>query len=199
MWCRERVQRRPWRLLLVALLLLLVAWVGAAHQLHEYGQQHAGRGRFDAIVVAGARLRDDGSASAALIRRTERAVELWREARAPVLVLTGGVLGAGPSEALVAAELATKWGVPPSALVLEQHSRTTEENARLARELVGARRVLVVTDAYHVLRCEWIYARHFPSREVVGVARSDQLPWRGALREVLAIGWYALQRLGVHA
>src|SRR5690606_5264267 len=113
------------------------------------------------IVVLGCRVRPDGSASLALARRTRHAAALYRRGLAPRIVLTGGVGAHPPSEARAAAAIARAEGVPEEALILEERSTSTEENAREARRRIDARRVLVVTDAYHVFRAERVFRRHF--------------------------------------
>jgi uncharacterized SAM-binding protein YcdF (DUF218 family) len=122
------------------------------------------------------------------------AVELWRAGLAPTVVFTGGVGDSPPSEARAASAHAVALGLDPGAVVLEERSTTTEENARFAAELVRAERVLVVTDAYHVLRCERVFGRHF--REVRGVGSVNDLSprARGAAREVVAWSWHLARR-----
>lgn len=123
-------------------------------------------------------------------------MELWAEGRGRRLALTGGVGDWPPAEAIVARELALGWGVPPASIVLEDRSTSTEENAREIRAILGDARILVVTDRFHVVRCERVFGRYF--REVDAVGVSPPLPTRtyGALREVLAVAYYgALGRL----
>jgi uncharacterized SAM-binding protein YcdF (DUF218 family) len=180
--------------LVFAALAVLIAWSGIAAALDRYGRDRQVDGRWDAIVVAGARVWHGGEPSDALTRRTEHAVRLWRRGVAPTIVLTGGVGENPPAEAVVAAGVARALGVPDSALRLERSSKNTEENARFARAMLGDKRVLVVTDAYHVLRSEWIYRRHFRDAQVVGVVIGWRPPVRASLREVAALGWYGVQR-----
>jgi uncharacterized SAM-binding protein YcdF (DUF218 family) len=102
----------------------------------------------DAIVVLGCR------AQAALKRRVGRGVELFRQAAAPLLVLSGG--GAGPvAEAEIMRRAARVCGVPEEALLIETGSRNTFENARETARLLGARglrSVLLVSDRMHLPR-----------------------------------------------
>ncbi|MCA9708261.1 MAG: YdcF family protein, partial [Myxococcales bacterium] len=144
--------------------------------------------------VLGCRVFPDGRPSFALSTRVRIAAELFAEGRADRLVLTGGVGDGGVAEAEVAASLAESLGVPRSALVLETRSTSTEQNARFAAEVIEGRRVLIVTDAYHVFRSERVFARYFD--EVHGVGTVNPRWWpriRGALREVIAIAGYGLQ------
>jgi uncharacterized SAM-binding protein YcdF (DUF218 family) len=167
-----------------------LAWIIGAWALDAYGRRRTAHGRWQAIVVAGASVWRGGEPSKALSRRTLAGVELWREGYAPRLVLTGGIGDNGPAEAEVAAELARKNGVPAAALVIENRSHTTEENARFTRLLIGDASVLVVTDAYHVLRSELIYRREFRSSAVVGLPLGKYVPLSTALREVPALLWF---------
>lgn len=169
-------------------LLYLVVAAG----LDRYGQR-APEGEFDVIAVAGCRVLDSGQPSVALRRRVRLAVRLWKDGVAPQLVFTGGVGDHPPSEAEASARFAESLGVPRSAMHLESRSTSTEENARFAAEELGSsKRVIVVSSAYHVFRCERVFGRHFD--EVVG-AGAIESAWpraRGAVREVFALASYAL-------
>ncbi len=165
-------------------------WITSALALDWYGA-HRPRptGSWDAIIVAGCPVRPDGSPGLVLRRRVERAVELWRQGLAPLLFFTGG----GPEgrcEAECAKELALIMGVPADAMDLERRSETTLQNARFAFARLGPARVIVVTDACHVLRARWIFGALF---EEVACVASD-LPLhrrlRLSLREVIAVLHY---------
>jgi uncharacterized SAM-binding protein YcdF (DUF218 family) len=170
------------------------AWFAAAWLLDRYGRGRAVNERYDAIIVAGSRVHSGGEASPSLERRTLRAVELWKRGVARELIFTGGVGAFPPAEAVVAARLAEQQHVPRDAYRLEERSRSTEENARFTRELIGERRVLVVTDAYHVYRSELIYARYFSQSRIIGVDIGWRPPLFGSCREVAALLYYAIKR-----
>jgi uncharacterized SAM-binding protein YcdF (DUF218 family) len=191
---RRRV--KPWRR--VARWVALggaLSWSMVAWGLDRYGQgRPAPEGHWDAIVVLGCRVFPDGQPSVALARRVQKAAELWAAGRAETIVLTGGRGDAGVVEAEVAAAVAESLGVPRSALVLETRSTSTDENARFAAEAIAGRRVVVVTDAYHVLRSERVFARHFEEVHVVGtVSPRWWARTQGALREVVALVGYAVR------
>jgi uncharacterized SAM-binding protein YcdF (DUF218 family) len=149
-------------------------------------------GGFEAIVVAGCRVRPDGAPSAALARRTERAVELWRRGLAPVIVLTGGPRDGRPAEARVAADLAMGLGVPAAALRLEQRSTSTDENARFARAMLRGGPVIVVTDAFHALRCERVFGRRFERVVAVSPVAAPPASARDLVREVVSLVAYGV-------
>lgn len=113
----------------------------------------------DVIVVLGAKVLPDGQASAALRRRMRVAVSLYHAGVASRLLLAGRGPHAVP-EADVMRQLAIAEGIPDSALILEPGSRNTLENAREAGHLLsprGWRRVVLVTDRYHVLRARLLF------------------------------------------
>jgi uncharacterized SAM-binding protein YcdF (DUF218 family) len=172
-----------------------LSWLAVAWGLHRYGQgRPAPQGRWDAIVVLGCRVFPDGRPSNALAERVRVAAELYAAGRADTIVLTGGMGDAGVVEAEVAAARAEALGVPRTALVLETRSTSTDENARFAAEVIAGRRVVVVTDAYHVLRSQRVFLRHFDEVHVVGTVNPRWWPrTQGALREVVALAGYAVQ------
>lgn len=172
---------------LLALAAPALAWVAAAVVVDAIGTRATPRGRYDAIVVAGCAVGPDGRASRALRRRTELAVRHWRDGVAPRIVLTGGVGRHPPSEARAAADVCAELGVPTEALLLEEQSTSTEENARYAAALAGRGRVLVVTDGYHAPRCRLIFRRWFGEADAVGGAPPLAQRARMALREVPAL------------
>lgn len=180
------------RLSTCVLSMVALLWVAAAALLERVGDRPDPEGSFDAIVVLGCRVLPSGKPSAALRRRTLHAVRLYRRGTAPTLVFTGGVGEHGGSEARAAAEVALAHGVPSSAIVLEEGATSTYESAELVAELIGPGRVLVVTDAYHVLRSERVFARRFSTVDAVGSIGSSNVRVYGGLREVVAVAAYGV-------
>ena len=176
-------------------LLLIGAslWLLAAALLELTGRRDVSGQTFDAIIVAGCRVMPNGQPSDPLRDRVELAVSIWHDGAAPVLILTGGVGAFPPSEAAAAADLAASLGVPRSAMILEDASTSTEGNARLAALNSDAESVLVISDAYHVFRVKRVFSHHF---DAVSATGSTTHPWqrfRGSMREVAAVGWYAVR------
>ena len=150
-----RKQPGAFRRFLFALVGVLTCGVfGLAWRVDRFGQRERAAPA-DALVVLGARVLSGGMPSGALIARVEKAVELYQRGIAPRLVFSGGVGVNPPSEAQVMRSLAVQLGVPAEACLLEEQSHSTEQNARYSAELLrslGARRVVVVSDPYHLLR-----------------------------------------------
>jgi uncharacterized SAM-binding protein YcdF (DUF218 family) len=159
---------------LLAAALLLAAWALAAWAAAGWLVVREELPRADALVVL--------AGSATYVERAGRAAELYREGRAPRVVLTNDGLSGGYSAAddrnplfveRAARELRAA-GVPDAAVevVPEIVSSTYEEAVRL-RAHAGARgyrSLLVVTSAYQSRRALWTFKRVFDGGVVrVGV------------------------------
>lgn len=87
------------------------------------------------------------------------AYELYRTGKVKKLLLTGGtgsLLQNRPGEAARTAELLKRLGLPDSAIIVENKSRNTWENAAFSAELIqqqpGKPSCLLLTSAYHMRR-----------------------------------------------
>ena len=134
---------------------------------------------YDALVVPGARVYDDGRLSPAFRRRLQRAVELWREGRCSVLVISGR--GPGPvSEGEAGAAWVMAQGVPEEVVQIESRATSTRENARYTAAMVTGR-VLVVTCDTHAFRCRRVFADSFAEVHVEAVSSPGR--WKTRIRE----------------
>jgi uncharacterized SAM-binding protein YcdF (DUF218 family) len=155
----------------------------------------------DVIVVLGAGLRRDNTPGPALTRRSARAAELWQAGYAPVIVCSGGKPGNRTrSEADACAELLRGDGVPDSAILLEDTSRSTEENAIETDAILQANgwdSAVVVSDGFHLLRATRLFEQAgitaFASPAGVEPPPSEYLVY--LLREVMAFHWLAFKDL----
>ena len=122
----------------------------------------------DAIVVLGGGVEADGSLTWPSCTRTALAAELFRNAVAPRVILSGRCgLAQFPeppiSEAAAMADLALILGVPRTAMLLEEESRDTLGNAYFTRmrllEPNGWRRIRVITSDFHLSRAAWVFRK----------------------------------------
>lgn len=92
------------------------------------------------------------------IARTSEAVSLYQRGWAPVLIFSGAAADiSGPSNALAMKRYAVENGVPENAIVIEEFSQTTAENAVNTSIFIkkqDIKRVVLVTSAYHQRRAE---------------------------------------------
>ena len=157
----KRLFRRLWRLALVLLVGWLAVCVVLMAIIHRTGSIDQ-PGRTDVILVLGAALSRDGTPYKALIRRSAHAARLWKQGRAAMVMCTGGIgshVRVPRSEADGCREVLMRAGVPVTAIVLEDTSRNTEEQARRIHEIMvrhGWKRATLVSDSYHVFRARYI-------------------------------------------
>jgi uncharacterized SAM-binding protein YcdF (DUF218 family) len=135
-------------------LVLLLLWGASLAAVLLVGNRDSAQ-RADAIVVLGA-AQYAGRPSPVLEARLDHAIRLYRRGIAPKLIVTGGkAAGDITSEAETSARYARRNGVPASAILLEDESRSTTEQmhavARMARSRELAS-VVLVSDRFHMLR-----------------------------------------------
>jgi uncharacterized SAM-binding protein YcdF (DUF218 family) len=123
---------------------------------------------YDAIVVLGAgvlepgTLRPTADLTSASKNRTTCGVELYQQGLAPKLLFSGGNGNAFKDTMKDAQEMrrwAERLGVSREAIVIEEQSRTTYENAIETKRLLGAASVLLVTSASHLPRATALFAK----------------------------------------
>src|SRR5688572_20823434 len=109
----------------------------------------------DAIVVLGA-AQYNGRPSPVLRARLDHALNLYREGLAPRIIVTGGVgRGDTTSEATVGRHYLVTRGVPPAAVVVQAHGRSTEASMTAVADWLGRQRlhrVILVSDPFHMFR-----------------------------------------------
>jgi len=150
-----------WRITIAVLTLWPLAAWGAARVLVV----RAGLQRADALVVL--------SGSAAHVERTENAARLFKEGRAPLVLLTNDGMRGGWSVAeernplfveLAAGELQRSGVSADKIQVLAQRPTNTYDEAVAVREYAIEHKlgsILVVTSAYHSRRALWTWQRVF--------------------------------------
>ena len=152
----------------------------------------------DVIVVLGAGIQRNGRPGPALIRRTEQAAKLWEKGMAQHIICSGGYpINIPRSEADACAELLRDAGVPADAIVQEDRSRSTEENALYTREVMDAngwKTAVIVSDGYHLLRATWIFNTYGIPHTTSPAASPALLNFLFSFgREIAAFHWQALK------
>jgi uncharacterized SAM-binding protein YcdF (DUF218 family) len=179
------------RLALVAVLALFVASVF----VDVDGRRERG-GHSDVAVVLGSRVLSDGTPSRRLTARLQRGLEVWRDGRAPHLIVSGGIYrGMDEAHAMKAWLLAH--GVPDSVVTEDPHGRDTWETARFTRAWLtahGGNSAIAVSQYFHLPRCRLAFHRH--GIDTVGTAGPEFAEWRDLFsvpREVLGLVKYTLR------
>lgn len=109
---------------------------------------------YDCILVLGAGVRADGTPSPMLYDRVTVAVQLYEATGAPLL-MSGDHTG-DYNEVAVMKALAVEMGVPSEDIFLDHEGYSTYESLYRARYMFSARRVIIVTQEYHLHRALYI-------------------------------------------
>lgn len=125
--------------------------------------------------------------------RTAEGIKMYQNGWSPLIVFSGAARDTtGPSNAEVMRRQAVAEGVPEQAILTEDLSRTTAENAEQTRTLIrqlGIERVMIVTSAYHQRRASHEFEKRAGDIEIVNhpVARDRQ--W-SEYWWTTPMGWY---------
>lgn len=94
--------------------------------------------------------------------RTDEAIKLYKNGWAPKLILSGAAQDkSGPSNAEAMGRQAEAAGVPSNAIILEDQSETTQQNAEKTQTIFeenGINSVILVISAYHERRASLEFA-----------------------------------------
>lgn len=173
---------------------LLVSYVSYAF---VYGWLSSMIGHADFVVALGAGLKRDGTVTRLLASRLDKARDVAaslarRGGTAPPLIVSGGK---GGDERVAEAEAMMRYltdrGVSASAILLEDRSRSTEENLRFSQAIMdrskpGARCV-IVTSNFHVLRTAMLARRLGVRGQVTGAPVAFYFWPSAMLREFAAV------------
>ena len=141
----------------------------------------------DCIVILGCKVKEDGQPSDMLRDRLQRGIELYRLGAAPKIIMSGDHGRKNYNEVGTMKQYAVEAGVPSSDVFMDHAGFSTYETVYRAKEIFGAKRVVIVTQKYHLYRA--LYIAKSLGLDAVGVD-SDLETYRGQLkrdvREVLA-------------
>lgn len=141
----------------------------------------------DCILVLGCGVRDDGTPSHMLEDRLRRGVELYKAGAAPKLLMSGDHGRTNYDEVNTMKQYAIDAGVPSEDIFMDHAGFSTYESMYRAKEVFCAKRILIVTQEYHLYRA--IYVARALGLEAYGVAcdyRTYSGQFNRDIREILA-------------
>ena len=152
----------------------------------------------DAIVVLGAGVIGACVPNLNGTRRVLLGARLFKDGRAPLLIITGGSMSGDCPVADAMGRLALDAGIPADKILLERQSLNTHENGERTAPLLRERnvsRVLIVTDRLHMRRAAGVF-RHLgftvePSAVPLYEGHVDNVSmlWAG-IREAAGLAYY---------
>ena len=141
----------------------------------------------DCILVLGCLVKNDGVPSDMLHDRMRQSVELYQLGAAPKLLMTGDHGTAGYDEVDAMKTYAVNAGIASEDVFMDHAGFSTYESMYRAKEIFGAKKIIIVTQEYHLYRA--VYIARSLGMDAYGVTSDynwylDQ--FRRDVREVLA-------------
>ena len=171
-----------------AALFGINAWVTQSTQNRILSPEEAAQlADIDCILVLGCLVKNNGIPSDMLHDRLKRGVALYEAKAAPKLLMSGDHGRTDYDEVDAMKQFAVDAGVPAEDVFMDHAGFSTYESMYRAREIVGAKKILIVTQEYHLYRALYIAGQF--GLDAYGVS-SDYHRYAGQeardLREVLA-------------
>ena len=150
-------------------------------------QQAAQLTDVDCILVLGCGVRDDGTPSPMLEDRLKRAVQLYDLGASPKILMTGDHGRVHYDEVATMKAYAVDAGIASERVFMDHAGFSTYESMYRAKEIFQAKKIIIVSQGYHLYRA--IYIAERLGMEAYGVA-ADYRSYAGQtsrdVRELLA-------------
>jgi uncharacterized SAM-binding protein YcdF (DUF218 family) len=125
--------------------------------------------KYNAIVCLGGNVEMSGEPGLHARLRTDKAISLYKKNVAPVIIFCGKhstfrkANSRSKTEAQAMADYAFVQGVPRSAMILEEESKRTVENAKYLFENIiepkNWKNILIITSRFHIFRTQLIFRK----------------------------------------
>jgi uncharacterized SAM-binding protein YcdF (DUF218 family) len=155
---------RRWVLKLFSVLIILIVALYAAQVLEVYlYSKNNTIDRADAVIVLGAAAWGNNP-SPVFRERLNHAIDLYQGGYCRYIIITGGKgypdeLG----ESVIGKKYVMKNGVPESDIIIENYSRSTEQNLHYAQIIAtyhDIKSYILVSDPYHLRRAAYVADRY---------------------------------------
>lgn len=191
-------QRKWGRLLLLVLAVLLLVGALMTVSLNAHvkrstrdrlltPEQAAGLDDVDCIIVLGCMVMPDEQPSNMLHDRLARGIELYESGAAPKLLMSGDHGTAEYDEVHAMKQFAMDAGVPSEDVFMDHAGFNTYDSMCRAKEIFGAKKIIIVTQEYHLYRALYIAEKlGLDAYGVDAAYRTYSGQTRRDVREVLA-------------
>lgn len=132
----------------------------------------------DCIIVLGASVYEDGP-SIMLQDRLDKAIDLYKNGCAPKILMSGDHGGEYYDEVTVMKNYAVDAGVPSEDIFKDHYGYSTYDTMYRAKNIYGAKKVIIVTQDYHLARS--LYIAKKLGLDAYGVA-SEDVKYNGQLK-----------------
>lgn len=114
---------------------------------------------YDAIVVLGAGLKADGTPSNMLKDRLNGAIEIYKKGVAPKIIVSGDCSSEYYDEVSAMRKYCIDNGVPEGDIIRDDNGFSTYETMDNVVRRMGYKKIMVVTQKYHIYRSVYIARR----------------------------------------
>ena len=195
---KKMIKSKKIKIVVASLLVLCIVSIVALFSINAYvksstedmiisSQEASQLKDVSCIVVLGCQVHDDGTPSAILSDRLTRAIELYNLGVAPKIIMSGDHGRVEYDEVNAMKQYAIDNGVPSENVFMDHAGFSTYETMYRAKEIFDAKKIVVVTQEYHLYRS--LYIANKLGIEAYGVS-SDYVTYSGQymrdIREVLA-------------
>ena len=138
----------------------------------------------DCILVLGAAVKGN-EPSPMLSDRLDSAIELYNQGKAPKIIMSGDHSDQYYNEVKVMKKYAINKGLPSSDIFMDHAGLSTYESLYRAKNLFQAKRIIIVTQKYHLYRA--LYIANSLGIEAVGVPSNPRSYSGQILRDIREI------------
>ena len=166
---------------------LAICWDGIHDKVHKT----------DVGIVFASKVERDGSLSARLVSRLDKAIELYRDGMFPFVIVSGAVGKYGDDEAGAMQHYLVQHGVPADRIYADKtapNSWLTAQHAAAYMHSHSMQSAFVVTQYFHVPRCKLALKRSGVTQ--IYAAHAKIVEWHDVyflLREVVGYSYYWLR------
>lgn len=146
-------------LLLIFFLAINRLVIVGAGSITESGSDYTINKKYDAIVVLGAGLKADGTPSNMLKDRLNGAIEIYKKGVAPKIIVSGDCSGEYYDEVSAMQKYCIDNGVSEVDIIRDDNGFSTYETMNNVIKQMGIRKIMVVTQKYHIYRSVYIARR----------------------------------------
>ncbi|HBL85128.1 MAG: SanA protein [Clostridiales bacterium GWF2_38_85] len=173
--------------LMIAFVTGINLYVKASVKAHIITPEAAAELNADCIIVLGAYVMPNGYPSDMLEDRILRGIELYENGASGKIIMSGDHGQSEYDEVNIMKQYAVEKGIPSSDIFMDHAGFSTYESLYRARDIFLAKKVIIITQEYHLYRA--LYIAEQLGLEAYGVA-SNQHEYIGQtnrdIREILA-------------
>lgn len=188
--------KRSWKIVLkCALIFLLLCALGCAAMLGINAwvvsstrsqiltpEQTNDLSDVDCILVLGCLVKDSGQPSDMLADRLRRGIELYQAGATTKLLMSGDHGQTTYNEVQAMKQYAIGQGIPSSDIFMDHAGFSTYESIYRAKEIFQAKKIIIVTQEYHLYRA--LYIANALGLEAYGVSADYRSYWGQSARDL---------------